>query len=362
MSATPPHGSSPSRPAGSNASGSTGQHSAAPADAPSAGRNSIIAVTALPLLVVIAGVLGFFTPDTFTPLAPTITWALGVVMFFMGLTLTLPDFARIARRPWIGVLGVVTQFIAMPLLGLLVVTVFQLPADIAVGVILVGCAPGGTASNVVTYLAKGDTALSVSITTLSTLLAPVLTPLLTLWLAGSYMDVPFWSMFVSICQTVLVPVIIGVIVRVAASTFVDKISPVLPWLASTAIAYIVAIVVAGSADSIATAGILVLLAAVTHNVLGLGVGYGVAAACRLDTPTRRALSFEVGLQNSGLASTLATTYFSPLAALPGAVFSVWHNVSGALLASIFARRPYSFPPTPAAAGSAQRSAAADARS
>ena len=198
-----------------------------------------------------------------------------------------------------------------------------------------------------TYLAKGDTALSVSITTLSTLCAPVLTPLLTLWLAGSYMDVPFWSMFVSICQTVLVPVIVGVLVRVLASKFVDTISPVLPWLASIAIAYIVAIVVAGSAGSIATAGVLVLLAVVTHNLLGLGIGYGVATACRLDTPTRRALSFEVGLQNSGLASTLATTYFSPLAALPGAVFSVWHNVSGAVVASLFARRPYGKPPVDA---------------
>lgn len=321
-----------------------GQSSAPRPQQPNSDRSSIIAVTALPVLVIIAGVLGFLSPDTFTPLAPTITWALGIVMFFMGLTLTLPDFARIAKRPWIAALGVVTQFIAMPLLGLLVVTVYNLPAEIAVGVILVGCAPGGTASNVVTYLAKGDTALSVSITTLSTLLAPVLTPLLTLWLAGSYMNVPFWSMFISICQTVLVPVIVGVLVRVVASKLVDKVSPILPWLASVAIAYIVAVVVAGSAGSIATAGILVLLAVVTHNVLGLGVGYGVAAACRLDTPTRRAMTFEVGLQNSGLASTLATTYFSPLAALPGAVFSVWHNVSGALLASLFARTPYGKPP------------------
>ena len=310
-------------------------------------RSSIIAVTALPVLVILAGVLGFLSPDTFTPLAPTITWSLGVVMFFMGLTLTLPDFARIAKRPWIALLGVVTQYVAMPLLGLLVVTVYDLPPEIAVGVILVGCAPGGTASNVVTYLAKGDVALSVSVTTLSTLIAPVLTPLLTLWLAGSYMDVPFWSMFVSICQTVLVPVIVGVLVRLVASRFVDRIAPALPWLASVAIAYIVSIVVAGSAGSITTAGILVLLAVITHNVLGLAVGYGVAAACRLDTPTRRALSFEVGLQNSGLASTLATTYFSPLAALPGAVFSVWHNVSGAVLASIFARLPYGKPPADA---------------
>ena len=300
-------------------------------------------MTALPVLVILAGIAGFLSPDTFTPLAPTITWSLGVVMFFMGLTLTLPDFARIAKRPWVVVLGVVTQYVAMPLLGLLVVTVYSLPPEIAVGVILVGCAPGGTASNVVTYLAKGDTALSVSITTLSTLLAPVLTPLLTLWLAGSYMDVPFWSMFVSICQTVLVPVIVGVLVRLVASRLVDRIAPVLPWLASIAIAYIVA----GSAGSIASAGILVLLAVITHNLLGLGVGYGVATACRLDTPTRRALAFEVGLQNSGLASTLATTYFSPLAALPGAVFSVWHNVSGAVLASIFARLPYGKPPAEA---------------
>lgn len=296
-------------------------------------------MTVFPALVLAAGVFGFFVPQAVTPLAPSVTWLLGGVMFFMGVTLTLPDFAQIAKKPWIVVVGVVAQFLFMPLAGWLIAVLLGLPPELAAGVILVGCAPGGTASNVVTYLARGDVALSVSITTLSTLVAPLATPALTLMFAGQYMDVSFMTMMMSIVKTVLIPVIAGVIVRALADKFVQAISPALPWLSALTIALIVAIVVGGSADKLVSAGAIVLLAVVLHNAIGLGLGWATGIAVGLTVAQRRALTFEVGLQNSGLAATLATTYISPLAALPGAVFSVWHNISGAILAALFARRP-----------------------
>ena len=302
-------------------------------------RSARVAVTVFPALVVVAGVVGFLLPEVVTPLAPSVTWLLGGVMFFMGLTLTVPDFTQIVKKPWIAAVGVVAQYLFMPLAGWLVAVLLGLPPELAAGVILVGCAPGGTASNVVTYLARGDVALSVSVTTLSTLIAPLATPALTLMFAGQYMDVSFATMMMSIVKTVLVPVIAGVVIRVLADKFIQKISPVLPWLSALTIALIVAIVVGGSADKLVAAGATVLLAVVLHNSIGLAVGFATGVAVGLSSTQRRALTFEVGLQNSGLAATLATTYISPLAALPGAVFSVWHNVSGAILAAVFARQP-----------------------
>ena len=302
-------------------------------------RSARVAVTVFPALVVVAGVFGFLLPEVVTPLAPSVTWLLGGVMFFMGLTLTVPDFTQIVKKPWIAAVGVVAQYLFMPLAGWLVAVLLGLPPELAAGVILVGCAPGGTASNVVTYLARGDVALSVSVTTLSTLIAPLATPALTLMFAGQYMDVSFATMMMSIVKTVLVPVIAGVVIRVLADKFVQKISPALPWLSALTIALIVAVVVGGSADKLVSAGATVLLAVVLHNSIGLAVGFATGVAVGLSSTQRRALTFEVGLQNSGLAATLATTYVSPLAALPGAVFSVWHNVSGAILAAIFARKP-----------------------
>lgn len=311
----------------------------AEAETASAARSARIAVTIFPILVILGGIVGVAMSGTLKPLAPSVPWGLGVIMFLMGITLTLGDFTRIAKRPWVVLLGTVAQFVIMPLAGWAIAKVLGLSPELAAGVILVGCAPGGTASNLVTYLAKGDVALSVSVTTVSTLLAPLLTPLLTLWLAGQYMNVSASAMMLSIVQTVLVPVVAGIIVRAFFSRLVDYLNPILPWLSALAISYIVAVVVAGSAGKLLSAGAIVLLAVILHNCIGLSLGYGAAKVTGLNAAERRALSFEVGLQNSGLAASLATSYFSPLAALPGAVFSVWHNVSGAVLAAFFARRP-----------------------
>ncbi|PWJ27409.1 BASS family bile acid:Na+ symporter [Branchiibius hedensis] len=304
-------------------------------------RSALIAVTIFPLLVLAAGAAGYLFPDTFTPFTPQVPYLLGIVMLCMGVTLTPPDFARIAKRPWVVLLGLVAHYVIMPLAGWAIAHALGLNPALAVGVILVGCAPSGTASNVMTYLAKGDVALSVSVATLSTLVAPVLTPLLTLWLAGSYLHVAAGSMFLDIVKTVLIPVILGVVIRLVAGRWVDRIAGVFPWVSVAAISLIVAIVMGHSAAAFRTSGLLVFVAVVLHNGFGLFLGYLSGKAARLDHRARRALAFEVGMQNSGLAASLAAGHFAsmPAAALPPAIFSVWHNVSGAVTAAFFRRRP-----------------------
>lgn len=300
-------------------------------------RSARVAVTLFPLLILAGGALALFFPAPFTGLAAFINPALMLIMFGMGLTLTLPDFALVVRQPLPVLLGVVAQYVIMPLVGLGVSLLLQLPPALAAGVILVGCAPGGTASNVVTYLAKGNVALSVTMTSVSTLLAPVFTPLLTLWLAGQYMPVDAGAMALSIVQIVLIPVVLGLAARMLIPGLVDRVMPALPWVSVLAITFVVIAVVAGSAEAIFSAGLLILLAVVLHNAGGYLLGYGAAKLFRLPVPSRRTMAIEVGMQNSGLAAGLAKTYFAPEAALPGAVFSVWHNVSGALVAAFWRR-------------------------
>ncbi|MDK1473464.1 bile acid:sodium symporter family protein [Streptomyces sp. 549] len=302
-----------------------------------ADRSARRAVTLFPLLVLGAGVLGFATPAAFDGWTSAVPYLLGAVMFTMGLTLTPPDFRGVLRRPWAVGVALLAQYAVMPGLGWLVAHALGLPPELAAGVVLVGCAPGGTASNVVTYLARGDVALSVSVTTVSTCLAPLVTPPLALLLAGEFLPVDAGSMMVDILRTVLLPVLGGLLVRRLAARRIAALVPVLPWLSALAIAVIVAVVVAASAGSLRAAAGAVMVAVVLHNGLGLALGYAAGRLAGLDAPARRALTFEVGMQNSGLAASLAAAQFSPLAALPAAVFSVWHNISGSLLAALFAR-------------------------
>ena len=304
-------------------------------------RSARVAVTVFPLLILAGGAVAMLFPEPFTGLSPLINPGLMLIMFGMGLTLTLPDFALVIRQPLPVFLGVVAQFVIMPLLGLGIAWVLQLPPELAAGVILVGCAPGGTASNVVTYLARGNVALSVAMTSVSTLLAPIFTPLLALWLAGRYMAVDAGAMALSIVQIVLIPVLLGLVIRYLVPRLVDRVLPVLPWVSVIAITFVVVAVVSGSAAAILTAGWLILLAVILHNGLGLALGYGTAKLFRQPVAARRTMAVEVGMQNSGLAAGLARDYFTPEAALPAAVFSVWHNVSGALMAAFWRRRPLS---------------------
>ena len=277
-------------------------------------------------------------PQAFLGLSSWINPLLMVIMFCMGLTLTLPDFAMVLKNPLPVLGGVAAQFIVMPSMGWLVATLLQLDPALAAGLILVGCAPGGTASNVVSYLARGNVALSVAMTSVSTLLAPLLTPALALWFAGQYMPVDAGSMAISVVKIVLIPVVLGIILRMLFNRFVDKISGALPWLSVLAITFVVTVIVAGSAQTILTAGLLVLVAVILHNALGLALGYAIGILLRVPVASRRTIAIEVGMQNSGLAGGLAKQYFSPEAALPGAVFSVWHNLSGALIKAYWRRK------------------------
>ena len=301
-------------------------------------RSAFFATLGFPLLVIVGGVVGYFAPGAVAPISGWTTWLLGLVMFGMGLTLTGKDFAYVAKHPLPVLVGVVAQFVIMPLVAVAVTWVLGLPPEIAAGVILVGCTPGGTASNVVSYLARGDVALSVTMTSVSTLLAPLMTPVLTLWLAGHHMSVSAGAMAWSIVKMVLLPVTLGFAVRLLAPRAVQKVLPGLPWVSVVAISMIVAIVVSGSRDKLLEAGLVVLLAVVLHNLFGLVLGYLTGKFARLPEASARTLSIEVGMQNSGMAATLASAYMSPLAALPAAVFSVWHNLSGAMTAAVFRTR------------------------
>ncbi|MCH1884252.1 bile acid:sodium symporter family protein [Agrococcus sp. ARC_14] len=298
-----------------------------------------IAGTWFPLVVLIAGAIAIVMPQLFLPLGPWINTLLGIIMLGMGLTLQPVDFKVIAKKPKAFLIGIVAQYVIMPLTAIALALAFQLPPALLVGVVLVGSAPGGTSSNVMVYLAKGDTALSVAMTTASTLLAPVLTPLLVLWLAGSYLPVDAWGLFQSIIFIVLLPVIAGVVLRLLLPKLVQAILPWLPLVSVTGITLVVLAVVAGSAATILSVGLLVVLVVILHNGIGYGLGFLAAKSVGLDTSARRAVAIEVGMQNSGLAAGLARTHFTPEAALPAAIFSVWHNVSGALLASFWSRRP-----------------------
>lgn len=291
-----------------------------------------------PLIVLVAGAVALTAPGGFVGWGPAIPWLLSVIMLGMGMTLQPGDFTVIAQRPWALLLGVAAQYSIMPVLGWAIAQVFDFNVLLTVGMILVGSAPGGTSSNVMVYLAKGDTALSVAMTTVSTLLAPIMTPLLVLWLVGDDVPVAASDLFTDIVKIVLLPVVLGLVLRLVVPRLVEMVLSALPLISVAGITGVVMAVVAGSADTIKSVGLLVVLAVIIHNCGGLGLGYGVGKLCRVPIATRRALSIEVGLQNSGLAAALGAAHFGPVAALPGAIFSVWHNISGSLLAGYWSRR------------------------
>ena len=290
------------------------------------------------VIVVAAGAL--FFPGPFSVVKTSwVNNLLGIVMFGMGLTLKPNDFKVVFSRPKDVIVGCVAQFTLMPFLAWVLTMVFHLPTELAIGVILVGTCPGGTSSNVMTYLSKGDVALSVGMTAVSTVLAPILTPLLTLLYAGQRVDVNPMSMFLSIVKVVLVPIALGFVVNHFFHKFTEEAVRVLPLVSTTAIVLIICAVVSANSAKIMTSGLLILVVVVLHNLLGYLTGYAVGKALKLDSTKCRAISIEVGMQNSGLATSLAAAHFAqyPLATIPGAVFSVWHNISGAVLANFYAR-------------------------
>lgn len=289
-----------------------------------------------------AAIIALALPSPVTSVIKTsyVNILLGVVMFGMGMTLKLSDFKVVFTKPKAVIVGIFAQFIIMPGLALLLTFAFRLPPELAVGVILVGSCPGGTSSNVMTYLAKGDVALSVGLTACTTIMAPVVTPLLVLLLAGQTVDVNVADMFLSIVQVVLAPIAVGFLVNYFFKKVATACANVLPLVSVIGISLIIMAVVAANQAQLLAVGPLIILIVALHNVLGYTLGYTAGRMLGLSKTQCRTLSIEVGMQNSGLATSLATVHFAsmPLAAVPGAVFSVWHNISGAVYANMLARK------------------------
>jgi BASS family bile acid:Na+ symporter len=291
-----------------------------------------------PLWALFGVLLALWQPDWVSQGKGAILPLLGVVMFGMGVTLRWDNFQAVWRRPRVVLFGSLMQYAVMPLAAWSIGLLLALPPELLAGLVLVGACPGGTASNVVCYLARGDLALSITLTTVSTLLAVVATPLLTWLYLGQRIDVPVTSMLLSIVQVVLLPVTLGILVNRFLGRWLHGIKQLAPVVSVASIVIIVAIIVALNQPRLAELAALLGLAVVLHNGAGLAAGYGLARLLGEDERVARTLAIEVGMQNSGLGVALALQYFGAAAALPGALFSVWHNLSGSLLAAWWRRR------------------------
>ena len=292
------------------------------------------------IIVLVVAALALFVPKTCLWIQTSwINYLLMIVMFGMGLTLKLDDFAIVFKRPKDIIIGCVAQFTIMPLLAFIIGRAFGLEEGLLAGVILVGTCPGGTASNVMTYLSHGDVALSIGMTSVNTLLAPFLTPAITYLLLKTTVSVDVLSMFLSIIEVVIVPIALGFIINKFWGKYTQKVADVLPLISVTAITLIVAAVVSHNSERILATGAIVFVVVILHNLLGYLAGFGLGLALKMPLTRKKALAIEIGMQNSGLATSLAGSAFPGLAmaTVPGAIFSVWHNISGALLANFFRR-------------------------
>lgn len=290
------------------------------------------------IIVLIVSAIALFIPKSSTWIQLSwINYLLMIVMFGMGLTLKLEDFKLVFTRPKEMLIGCIAQFTIMPLLAYGLGILFGLEVALLAGVVLVGTCPGGTSSNVITYLSKGDVALSVGITSVNTLLAPFLTPAITYLLLKTSVSVDMMAMFLSIVQVVVIPILLGFIINKLFSDLTQKIVALLPMISLLAICLIIAAVVSSNAERIMSTGLVVFLVVICHNLLGYLCGFLLGKVLKLPVSKTKALSIEIGMQNSGLATSLAATSFSSLAmaTVPGAIFSVWHNISGAILANIY---------------------------
>lgn len=292
------------------------------------------------IIVLVVAALALFVPASCLWIQTSwVNYLLMVVMFGMGLTLKPEDFKLVFTRPKDIILGCFAQFLVMPLLAWGLGTLFHLDPALMAGVVLVGTCPGGTSSNVITYLSKGDVALSVGMTSVNTLLAPFLTPAITYFLLRTTVTVDLMSMFMSIIKVVIVPIALGFIINKLFEKFTRKIVTILPSVSVVAICLIVAAVVSHNAEKIMSTGAIVFVVVILHNLLGYACGFGIGKLLHMSASKTKAISVEIGMQNSGLATSLAGTAFPDLAmaTVPGAIFSVWHNISGAILANIYSR-------------------------
>lgn len=288
--------------------------------------------------VVLFGVAAYFCPGPFVALKGYMNWFFALTMFGIGAVLQMEDFKRIAQQPALVLIGSVTQFTAMPFGAFVLARVFGLPPEIAAGLILTGSAPGAMSSNVMSYIAKADTAYSVSLTTVSTLLCPILTPGLTYLLARSRLDVPFLDMVLSVVATVVVPLFVGFGVRHYFREKIEKILPIFPAISVTFIIFICSLVIALNKSYLAQMTGIILAAGVVLNVYGMLTGYGVGALFRMDTRRRRTLAIEIGMQNAGLGTVLALKHFGERAAMPAAIFVFICIITASLMAALWQRR------------------------
>lgn len=293
------------------------------------------------LIVLAVAALALFVPSSGLWISlKAVNYLLMVVMFGMGLTMKLDDFKVVFTQPKDVLIGCLAQFTVMPLLAFSLGKIFGLEAGLLAGVILVGTCPGGTSSNVITYMSKGNVALSVGMTSVNTLLSPIVTPAITYLLLRTSVKVDMLAMCLSILQVVILPIALGFVVNKFAKKFVAKVIDILPVVSVIAICLIVSTVVSHNAEKILTTGAIVFVVVILHNLLGYACGFGLGKVLKMDKPKTKALTVEIGMQNSGLATSLANTAFPSLAlaTVPGAIFSVWHNISGAILANILRNR------------------------
>lgn len=306
---------------------------------PTEGRSAAIIVYAFPAFILVGAIVAFLFPAQFSPLTSYINIFLTIIMFSMGLTLTVPDFQMVLKRPLPVLIGVVAQFVIMPLLAIAVAKVFNLNPALAVGLLMLGSVPGGTSSNVIAFLSRGDVALSVTMTSVSTIVSPIMTPFLMLLLAGTETEVDGAGMAWTLVQTVLLPVIIGLVLRIFLSKWIDKILPILPYISIFGIGGVVFGAVAANAERLVSVGLIVFVAVIVHNVLGYALGYITGRLFKFPEAANRTMAIEIGTQSAGLASGMSGRFFSPEAALPGAVAAVVHNITGAIYVGLVRNRP-----------------------
>ncbi|WP_371373170.1 bile acid:sodium symporter family protein [Sporomusa aerivorans] len=303
-------------------------------------KNSQYITRYVSLWVILGAITAFLYPPAFKPFAKDIPYLLAMIMLGMGLTMTPAEFQLVLKRPKDIFYGIALRYLIMPAVAWGVAKALALPPELAAGLILVGCCPSGTASNVMTFIARGDTALSVSVSSLNTLLAPILTPALFLLLGGLIIPVNSAALFSDIVKIIVVPILLGISLRVLANKYVTYIQPVIPAVSVALIVITIGVVVALNAAKLSAVAMIALLAVILHNLIGLGLGYGAAHTLGMSEPKARAIAFEIGIENSGLAAALAIAHLDPVAAIPGAIFSVWHNLSGSALAAYWVKKDH----------------------
>lgn len=293
--------------------------------------------TYFPLIAVTICAVAIIYPNPFLICKKGIVPALGIIMLTMGLTLTGDDFKSLADKKWAIVTGVLIQFAVMPFAAYWISKFFKASPEELLGMVLVGTSAGGTASNVICYLAGGNVALSVCMTSFSTLCAVFCMPVLTNFYAGAVIEVPVLKMLMSLLQIVLVPVLLGMFFRKFFEKSVLKIKSGIPFVTILLISFIISVIAALNKGNIMNSGYSIYFMVMLHNITGLFLGYYICRLLKYDAVTSRTIAIEVGMQNSGLSVAMAMKHFSYLSALPGAVFSIWHNITGSILAGIWSK-------------------------